>query len=177
MSQRYDGILVDKMAERVDVLIVGGGISGISLASRLVENVSVAVAEAEEELGMHATGRSAALLVEAYGPPDIRRLTKLSRGFFEAPPAGFADAPLARRRGALVYATEAHVEKLRGEYEMAQRMAEVLWVEGDAVLEQCPLLRPGVAAAGFIEPNALDLDANALLHGFASAAGGVERTS
>ena len=45
--------------------------------------------EAEEHLGTQATGRSAALLVEAYGTPGIRRLTKLSRRFFETPPDGF----------------------------------------------------------------------------------------
>lgn len=38
------------------------------------------------------------------------------------------------------------------------------------MLQACPLLKPGVAAAGFLEPGALDLDTNALLQGFARAA-------
>ena len=49
----------------------------------------------------------------------------------------------------------------------AQQYAQVDWLEAEEVLELCPLMRPGVAAAAFVEPNALDLDANALLQGFA----------
>jgi D-arginine dehydrogenase len=158
------------MAEIFDVLIVGGGISGVSLAARLAERARVAIVEAEEHLGMHATGRSAALLVEAYGAPVIRMLTGRSRAFFERPPLGFNEAPLARRRGSLVYADESGIEQLRGEYESARRTTEAAWLDDEAVLRACPLLKPGVAAAGFLEPNALDLDANALLQGFARTA-------
>jgi D-arginine dehydrogenase len=155
---------------RFDILIGGGGISGVSLAARLAGRASVAVLEAEEQLGAHATGRSAALLVEAYGPPVIRTLTKRSRSFFEAPPEGFAEAGLARRRGALIYGGEADVDELRREYELARKTTDVAWLEAEAVLGACPLLKPGIAVAGFLEPDALDLDTNALLHGFARTA-------
>ena len=84
---------------RVDILVIGGGISGVSLAARLAPRARVALVEAEEHLGTQATGRSAALLVEAYWQPEIRRLTTLSRAFFETPPEGFSEAPLSRRRG------------------------------------------------------------------------------
>jgi D-arginine dehydrogenase len=158
------------MSEAVDVLIVGGGIAGTSLAARLAEKASVAVLEAEDNLGMHATGRSAALLVEAYGPPTVRRLTRMSRAFFEAPPQGFTEAPLARRRGGLVYAGPADGERLAREYELARYSTRVQWLDSAAVSKACPLLRPGVAEAGFLEPDALDLDTNALLQGFARSA-------
>ncbi len=158
------------MPDSVDILVIGGGISGVSLAARLAPHARVAVLEAEEHLGTQATGRSAALLVEAYGQAEIRRLTGMSRSFFEAPPGGFSQAGLSRRRGGLVYADEGQLPRLRKEFELARQTASVVWLEGDAVLEHCPVLRPGLAAAGFIEPNALDLDANALLQGFARAA-------
>jgi len=158
------------VTESVDILIIGGGISGVSLAARLAGRANVAVLEAEEHLGTQATGRSAALLVEAYGPPPIRRLTAMSRAFFENPPEGFADAGLASVRGGLVYALADGLERLRGEYELARRTTEVVWLEAEAVLRACPLLKPGHAAAGFMEPCALDLDANALLQGFARMA-------
>ena len=71
------------MPDSFDIAVVGGGISGVSVAARLASHAHVVVLEAEEHLGAHATGRSAALLVEAYGTPGMRRLTTLSRPFFE----------------------------------------------------------------------------------------------
>jgi D-arginine dehydrogenase len=158
------------MAQVFDVLVVGGGISGVSLAARLAERMKVALAEAEGHLGTHATGRSAALLVEAYGPPAIRLLTGLSRSFFETPPDGFADSGLSRRRGAMIYAGEDELDRLGEDFELAGVTAKVTWLQADQVLRHCALLKPNVAAAGFLEPDALDLDTNALLHGFARAA-------
>ena len=155
------------MPENVVILVIGGGISGVSLAARLAPHARVAVAEAEEHLGTHATRRSAALLVEAYGTPGMRRLTTLSRPFFETPPEGFSEAPLARRRAGVAYAEAVDVPQLREEFALATQSAVVEWLEADELLRLCPMMRPGVATAGFVEPNALDLDANALLHGFA----------
>jgi D-arginine dehydrogenase len=158
------------MADKFDILIIGGGISGISLAARLAGKRKIGVLEAEQHLGMHATGRSAAMLVEAYGPPVIRKLTARARPFFEEPPAGFSDAPLSRRQGSLVYAVAEGVDQLRQEFETAAETAEVTWLDAEATLAACPLLRPGVAAAAFLETRSLDLDANALLQGFARTA-------
>jgi D-arginine dehydrogenase len=155
------------MTEKFDILVVGGGISGISLAARLAGKRRIAVLEAEEHLGKHATGRSAAMLVEAYGPPVIRKLTARARPFLEQPPALFSETPLSRRQGSLVYAAADGVEQLREEFETAAETAEVTWLDADSVLAACPLLKPGIAAAGFMECRSLDLDANALLQGFA----------
>lgn len=163
------------MTITADVAIVGGGISGISLAARLAPHARVVVIEAEEQLGTQASGRSAALLVEAYGPPPVRRLTSISRGFFESPPEGFSETPLARRRGALIYGSGAQRDRVRAEYEEALRTAPVVWVEGATLETLCPLLKPGVGAVGYLEPGVLDLDTHALLTGFLrqARAGGV----
>ena len=154
------------MPESFDVLIVGGGISGISLAARLAEKRRVVLVEAEEQPGHHATGRSAALLVEAYGPPEIRALAGMSKSFFTDTPAAFSEAPLAGPRGVLIYGGEGEEARLREQFDLAANTAVVRWLDAQEVLERCPLLRTGVAAAGFLETNALDLDTNGLLQGF-----------
>ena len=92
------------MPESFDIAVIGGGISGVSVAARLAPYARIVVLEAEEHLGVHATGRSAALLVESYGTPGMRRLTTLSRPFFESPPTQFAERPLSYRRTGVVYA-------------------------------------------------------------------------
>jgi D-arginine dehydrogenase len=158
------------MPEQLDVAIIGGGISGVSLAARLAERARVVVLEAEDHFGTHATGRSAALLVQAYGPPVIRTLTRISRPFFESPPADFAGTPLSRIRGGLVYAAEGELEELATDFDLASHSTEVVWLDSTRVTEECPLLRPGIAAAGFLEPHVLDLDTNALLQGFVRTA-------
>ncbi len=63
---------------RPDVLIVGGGIAGLSAAARLSETGSVLLIEAETALGYHASGRSAAMFLPRYGNGIIRELNAAS---------------------------------------------------------------------------------------------------
>lgn len=65
-----------------DVIILGSGIAGISLASRLSKKVSVCIIEKEKLISYHSTGRSFAFYVESYGNDIIRKLTKESKSFF-----------------------------------------------------------------------------------------------
>ena len=44
------------------------------------------------------------MFMESYGPPQARALTRASRAFYEAPPAGFCATPLLSPRGALYLA-------------------------------------------------------------------------
>ena len=82
-----------------DVLIIGAGIAGASLAWRLSRaGRSVLLLEREAQPGTHSTGRSAAMFMESYGPPGVRALTRASRAFYLNPPAGFADQPLLHPR-------------------------------------------------------------------------------
>ena len=53
----------------------------------------------------------------------MRRLTTLSRPFFETPPEGFSEAPLSRRRGGLVYGGAADAPRLREEFALAEQSA------------------------------------------------------
>ncbi len=52
-----------------DVVILGAGIAGASLAWRLAPYRRVLLVERETQAGVHSTGRSAAMFMESYGPP------------------------------------------------------------------------------------------------------------
>ena len=85
----------------VDILIVGGGIAGASLAARLSGDRSVLIVEAEDVCGRHSTGRSAAFWQASLGgdTPE-RRLSLASKPMFDANWPG-SDTPLLRPRGGL----------------------------------------------------------------------------
>jgi len=48
-----------------DILIIGGGIAGLSAAATLAPHASITLLEAEDALGYHASGRSAAMFQAA----------------------------------------------------------------------------------------------------------------
>ncbi|WP_312846623.1 FAD-dependent oxidoreductase [Sphingopyxis sp. PET50] len=62
----------------IDVLIVGAGIAGASLAAELAPHRRVLMIEAEDSPGYHATGRSAAFWQESYGGVGVQPLTAAS---------------------------------------------------------------------------------------------------
>ena len=93
-----------------DFVIVGAGMAGASTAWQLVQSggdtpPSVLVLERESQPGYHTTGRSAALFEEHFGPAQVQALTRASRAFYDAPPVGFADAPILTPRGVLYVGT------------------------------------------------------------------------
>lgn len=57
------------------VLIIGGGIAGLSLASALAGHTGVVLLEAESVLGYHTSSRSARQLIPSYGPAPVQDLT------------------------------------------------------------------------------------------------------
>ena len=87
--------------DQFDVLIVGGGIAGASLAARLAGSMRVLMIEAEDMCGRHATGRSAAFWQASLGgdTPE-RKLSLISKRMFDANWPG-SDTPLLRARGAV----------------------------------------------------------------------------
>ena len=84
-----------------DVVIVGAGIAGASLAAEIGAEKSVLLLEAESMAGYHSTGRSAAFWSETYGGPAIQPLTSASGPFLLSPPPDFWEISLLHPRGAL----------------------------------------------------------------------------
>ena len=66
------------MGESSDILIVGGGIAGLSLAAAIGNRASVRLLEQENTLAYHTSARSARQMQPSYGPEPVRILTELS---------------------------------------------------------------------------------------------------
>ena len=64
-----------------DVIVIGGGIAGLSAAARLAPDASVTVLERESATGYHASGRSAAVFEPNYGAPSVRALNRASEAY------------------------------------------------------------------------------------------------
>jgi D-arginine dehydrogenase len=164
-------------SEGFDLAIVGAGIVGASIGFHAAPRARVLLLEAEPAPGTHSTGRSAALFEPSYGPPAVRALTRASRAFFDAPPAGLAAVPLLTPRGTLFAGTaaqQAQAEALVATLRAEGGRAEL--VDGATARAAVPVLRPEACAVAVRSPDAEDIDVDALLQGFlrgARAAGAV----
>lgn len=147
-----------------DVLIIGGGIAGLSAAAALSRHARVSVLEAEEQIGYHSSGRSATMVHYALGDRLVRALTLASRPFFDAPPNGFTDVPLGHRMPVLVHAREEEKEALDTLEAQIAPFAKLERLDARGVRDLCPLLKDDVVQ-GVADRNGIRLDPHALLQG------------
>lgn len=147
----------------IDFLVIGGGISGASVAFELADKGSVLVIEAETSVGYHSTGRSAALFTRYYGGPVVRRINAVSAAFFNAPPQGFCDNPLLTPRGSLTIAPPGSEALLAPLLALSEPGDEIFQVAPQDALERAPFLRLERVAAALYERNVADIDV-ATLH-------------
>ncbi|WP_079638024.1 NAD(P)/FAD-dependent oxidoreductase [Sphingopyxis flava] len=91
----------DAPTHATDILIVGAGIAGASLAAALAPHRQIVMIEAEDRPGVHATGRSAAFWHESYGGVGIQPLSAASYAALAHPPADLSDRPFLTPRAAL----------------------------------------------------------------------------
>lgn len=153
--------------ERVDFIVVGGGIAGASAAYELAAHGRVVLVEAEATCGYHTTGRSAALFTEAYERDVVRLLAMASRSFLESPPDGFTDTPILSPLPILLIGREDQRRRVEDEIAVTARLVpSVRGVDGEQARALCPVLRPGYVAAALLEPDGRSIDVDALHQGF-----------
>jgi len=149
-----------------DFIVVGAGIAGASVGYELALHGTTVVLEREAQPGYHATGRSAALYTENYGNAAIRRLARGSKPFLDDPPEGFG-RPILTRRGAMVIARADQGEAFDEAVGFASTTGvEVRIVAGDELGAIHPGLNPDYVDRALYEPDAMDIDVNALHQGF-----------
>jgi D-arginine dehydrogenase len=151
---------------RYDVLVVGGGISGVSIAYEIAEERSVGLLDMEAALAYHTSGRSLATFLESYGGPVIRALTTGSRAALENPP-DIMDPPLLSPLGLLWLGPEGESDHIRGLYDAVHDMVPDAYLVGpEEALELNPALREDYTELGMFEPGATEIDVHKLHQGY-----------
>jgi len=156
-----------------DAIVIGAGMAGATAAAHLAATHRTALLEAEDSAGYHTTGRSAAIWIQNYGPPDVRKLSVASRAFFEAPPEGFAPGPIFAQRPVVTLAPADQAAALQAMLDAGEGL-EPIAIEDVAAM--VPPLRRDYPVAAAIERDAFDMDVAGLHQGFLrmlARAGGV----
>ncbi|PYG33335.1 NAD(P)/FAD-dependent oxidoreductase [Pelagimonas varians] len=156
------------MVQTSDVIVIGAGMAGVSLAGRLAQHAKVTILEAQPGPGTQATGRSAALLVCNYGNAVLRRINALA-GSFLADPAELGERSFLTPRGMLFFAGIGDIATFESELARGDGLERIS--SSDAV-KMVPILRPDAVAAACLEPDAQDIDVDRMLNGFLRAARG-----
>lgn len=152
-----------KLSVTTDIIIIGGGIAGISAASELAATAQVIVLEREPQPGYHATGRSAAFFVSSYGNAAVRAVTAASEPFYRSPPQGFTDVSLIRPRPCIFFGRPDQREALLS---LHTEVPSLQGLTPGQVREQLPIILPGYLEGGLLDNTGGDLDVDAILQGF-----------
>ena len=152
------------MVYSVDIVVIGGGIAGVSVAHCLVEaRRRVLLVEREPQLAYHTTGRSAAVLYESYGTQAVQRLTAAGLDFLKNPPEGLVDRPLVKPRGLILVARPDQMDRLEAEASHGVGLEPISPADVKALV---PVIRSELLAGALVEPQAADLDVGALHQAF-----------
>jgi D-arginine dehydrogenase len=155
--------------ERFEIIVVGAGIAGASVAAFLAERGArdVLLLEREAQPAYHATGRSAAALVELNRHSLWRRLIVLGGQVLRRPPAWLADAPLVDPIGVVVPAAGPAWAELRGfEPQLRAEGIATRLIGPDEACALVPALDPAALDGALLLPEDGHLDVHALLQGY-----------
>lgn len=141
------------MPNEFDIIVVGAGIAGASVAAHLAETHKVAILEMEDRPGFHTTGRSAAMYEPNYGPPPILALTRAARRHFD-------DGGYLSPRATLFFAPGDQHQNFERLMSVQMGMREISLADAHTLF---PLLRDGYATHAVLDPGTAAIDVD-LLH-------------
>jgi len=152
-----------------EVVIVGAGIAGASLAHFLAERglTKVLLLERETQPGYHATGRSAASLVELDPNLTVQALKVLGGRFLRNPPEGFCENPVLRQSAIMVLFREPMPQVIRNSVANLEQLGvrlELLSVA--AALAQVPELSADRVSGAVLLPDDGRIDVHELLSSY-----------
>jgi D-arginine dehydrogenase len=153
-------------ATAFDVIVLGAGMAGASIAAELAPHRRVLLLEREDQPGRHTTGRSAAMFFESYGNATVRGLTRASRAFLEQPPEGFAEVPLMSPRAALFVAGQEALPRLQAMADAPNAAPTLRLLSPAQTLALVPILRPEAVAGGALDDSGCDMEVAAILQGY-----------
>ena len=140
-----------------DIIIIGGGIAGISAAARLARHGKVIVLERENQLAFHASGRSAAAFIKNYGNSVVRELNSASVEYLSCKNGG-----VLRPRGMMLLATNEEREEFQNEAEDFG----LFEISSDEAKKKIPLINTNVVSYAAFSNDISDIDTDLLLQNF-----------
>jgi len=141
-----------------DFLVIGGGIAGVSAAARLSHLGKVTILEAEDALGYHTSGRSAAMFEETYGSTSTVALNRASRDYLAT-----ANEGVLSPRGLMLIGKHDDADAFANDMD-AMAMEPMTFAEA---LQIIPILNPVAVKHIGYHKHAWDIDTNMLIQNFA----------
>ena len=140
------------MSKDFDIIVIGAGIAGASVAAHLAGTHTVAICEMEERPGYHTTGRSAAMYEPNYGPPPMLALTRASGEYFRT--GGFLTP-----RNTVFFAPQGQDDAFERLMGIQKGMREISITTARDIF---PYLREGYARRAVLDEGTADIDVDAL---------------
>lgn len=151
------------MSKKAEVIIIGGGIAGISAGAQISRHCDVTIVEKESTMGFHATGRSAAVFAPAYGNQVVRNLTVASENFYRSPHNSFTEVPLLKPRDGIFVASHNQQRSLTNMLRDSSHLSEL---SANELVHRVPIIDGSKVHSGALDSTSGDLDVDAILQGF-----------
>lgn len=136
----------------IDYLVIGGGIAGLAAGAGLAPLGQVTLIEAEDTLGHHTSGRSAALYEPSYGKPSVQALGRASY-------QGHVDAGVLSPRGVMIVGHAG--QEAQFDHDIAHM--GLIEISISEALEKLPILDPTVVTRAAYLDAVYDIDTDLLM--------------